>query len=219
MHNPRVPFMTGSATLGRVGASITPDEELIGRIAAGDKLAMQVLFARHHVRVYRFVLRLLRDPVLAEDLVSEAFLEVWHRASRFEGRSSALAWLLAIARFKALSALRRRPHEELPEEADAIADPADDPESATQKRDESEILRKCLNALSASHREIIDLVYYHQQSVAEVAKIIGIPENTVKTRMFYGRKRLCELLAAAGVERARAAETVGGAKDALRRKH
>src|SRR5258706_12010228 len=90
----------------------TSDEELIGRIAAGDKLAMQVLFARHHVRVYRFVLRLLRDPVLAEDLVSEAFLEVWHRASRFEGRSSALVWLLAIARFKALSALRRRPHEE-----------------------------------------------------------------------------------------------------------
>ena len=62
-------------------------------------------------------------------------------------------------------------------------------------------------------------MYYHEQSVAEVAKIIGIPENTVKTRMFYGRKRLCELLAAAGVERARAAVTVAGAKDTLRRKH
>ena len=90
------------------------------------------------------------------------------------------------------------------EEADAIADPADDPEIATQKRDESKILRRCLNALSASHREIIDLVYYHERSVEEVAKIIGIPENTVKTRMFYGRKRLGQLLAAAGVERARA---------------
>jgi RNA polymerase sigma-70 factor, ECF subfamily len=199
MHNPSVPSMTGSATLGRVGASSTPDDELIGRISAGDKLAMQVLFARYHVRVYRFVIRLVREPTSAEDLVSETFLEIWHRASRFEGRSSVSAWLLAIARFKALSVLRRRPDMELPEEVESIADPADDPESATQKHDESEILRKCLNGLSAAHREIIDLVYYHEQSVEEVAKIVGVSGNTVKTRMFYARKRLGELLVAAGV--------------------
>jgi len=87
----------------------TSDEALIGRIAAGDKLAMHLLFARHHVRVYRFVLRLVRDESLAEDLISDVFLDVWRQASRFERRSSVGTWLLAIGRHKALSALRKRP--------------------------------------------------------------------------------------------------------------
>jgi RNA polymerase sigma-70 factor, ECF subfamily len=180
----------------------TSDEALIGRIAGGDKVAMQVLFARHHVRVYRFVLRLVRDQTRAEDLISEVFLDVWRQAGKFEARSAVSTWLLAIARYKALSALRRRPDEVLDEEAAAaIEDPADDPEVALEKKDKGEILRKCLTALSPEHREIIDLVYYHEKSVEEVAEIVGIPENTVKTRMFYARKRLSELLKAAGVDR------------------
>ena len=180
----------------------TSDEVLIGRIANGDRLAMQVLFARHHVRVFRFVVRLVRNESTAEDLISEVFLDVWRQAGRFEGRSAVTTWLLSIARFKALSALRRRPDEELDEEtAGAIEDPSDDPEVALDKKDKSAIIRKCLTGLSAEHREIIDLVYYHEKSVEEVAEIVGIPENTVKTRMFYARKKLAELLKAAGIER------------------
>jgi RNA polymerase sigma-70 factor (ECF subfamily) len=180
----------------------TSDEALIGRIAAGDKLAMQVLFARHHVRVYRFVLRLVRNQTLAEDLISEVFLDVWRQAGKFEARSTVSTWLLAIARFKALSQLRKRSEEELDEEAAAaIEDPGDDPEVAAQKKDKSEVLRKAIAQLSPEHREIIDLVYYHEKSIEEVAEIVGIPENTVKTRMFYARKRLSELLKAAGVDR------------------
>ncbi len=180
----------------------TSDEVLIGRIAGGDRLAMQVLFARHHVRVFRFVVRMVRDESTAEDLISEVFLDVWRQAGRFEGRSQVSTWLLAIARFKALSALRRRPDAELDEEtAGAIEDPSDDPEVSLEKKDKSDLIRKCLTGLTAEHREIIDLVYYHEKSVEEVAEIVGIPENTVKTRMFYARKRLAELLKAAGVER------------------
>jgi RNA polymerase sigma-70 factor (ECF subfamily) len=180
----------------------TSDEVLIARIAGGDRLAMQVLFARHHVRVYRFVLRLVRNESTAEDVISEVFLDVWRQADRFEGRSAVSTWLLAIARFKSLSVLRRRPEQELDDEkAAAIEDTADNPEIVAQKKDKSELLRKCLTALSADHREIIDLVYYHEKSVEEVAEIVGIPENTVKTRMFYARKKLGELLKAAGVER------------------
>jgi RNA polymerase sigma-70 factor (ECF subfamily) len=180
----------------------TSDEVLIGRIANGDRLAMQVLFARHHVRVYRFVLRLVRDETAAEDLISEVFLDVWRQAGKFEGRAAVSTWLLAIARFKALSALRRKPEQELDEEtAAAIEDTADTPEVALQKKDKSEVLRQCLNGLSAEHREIIDLVYYHEKSVEEVAEIVGIPEATVKTRMFYARKKLGELLKAQGIER------------------
>src|SRR5215469_3058433 len=92
------------------------DEVLIGRIAQGDRLAMQVLFARHHVRVYRFVLRLIGDPATAEDLISEVFLDVWRQANRFEGRSAVSTWMLGIARFKSLSMLRKRPDKALDEE-------------------------------------------------------------------------------------------------------
>ena len=179
----------------------TSDEVLIGRIANGDRLAMQVLYARHHVRVFRFVVRLVRDEGMAEDLISEVFLDVWRQAGRFEGRSAVSTWVLAIARFKALSALRRRPDEELDEEtAGAIEDPTDDPEMSLEKKNKSVLIRKCLTGLSADHREIIDLVYYHEKSVEQCATIVGVPEATVKTRMFYARKQLAALLKAAGVD-------------------
>jgi RNA polymerase sigma-70 factor, ECF subfamily len=180
----------------------TSDEALIGRIASGDRLAMQVLFARHHVRVYRFVLRLVRNDATAEDLISEVFLEVWRGARKFEGRSTVSTWMLSIARFKALSVLRHRSDRELDEEtAGAIEDQADDPEIALAKKDKGAALRRCLSKLSAEHREIIDLVYYHEKSVAEVAEIVGIREPTVKTRMFYARKKLSEFLKEQGIDR------------------
>ena len=180
----------------------TSDEVLIGRIASGDRLAMQALFARHHVRVYRFVLRLVRNEATAEDLISDVFLDVWRQAGKFEGRSTVSTWMLSIARFKTLSQLRRRGEEELDSEtAGAIEDHADDPEVALAKKDKGAVLRQCLSKLSAEHREIVDLVYYHEKSVEEVAGIVGIPEATVKTRMFYARKKLSELLKEQGVDR------------------
>jgi RNA polymerase sigma-70 factor (ECF subfamily) len=140
----------------------TSDEVLISRIAGGDPLAMQVLYARHHVRVYRFVLRVVRNEATAEGLISEVFLDVWRQAGKFEGRSAASTWMLSIARFKALSALRRRPEEELDEEtAEQIEDHADDPETTLAKKKKESALRQCLARLSADHREIVDLVYYH----------------------------------------------------------
>lgn len=163
---------------------------------------MQVLFARHHVRVYRFLLRLVRSEATAEDLVSDVFLDVWRQADKFEGRSAVSTWMLSIARFKALSALRRKPEAELDEEtAASIEDEADDPETTLAKKDKGALLRECLTALSAEHREVIDLVYYHEKSVEEVAGIVGIPEATVKTRMFYARKKLSELLKDRGIDR------------------
>ena len=97
------------------------------------------------------------------------FLDVWRQAGKFEGRSAVSTWLLGIARFKALSVLRQRGEVELDDElAGAIEDHADDPEIALAKKDKGEALRQCLTKLSAEHREIIDLVYYHEKSVDEV---------------------------------------------------
>lgn len=178
----------------------TSDEVLIAKIAAGNRLAMQALFARHNLRIYRFVLRMVGDNGQAEDLTSEVFLSVWQQAHRFEARSAVTTWLLAIARYKALAELRRRPQAASSErESTDISDPADTPDVAFEIKHRGEILRKCLARLSREHREVIDLVYYHEKSVQEVAEIIGIGGNTVKTRMFYARKQLSKLLEAEGV--------------------
>jgi len=176
------------------------DEGLVAAIAAGDRRAMEVLYTRHTVRVYRFVLRITKDRSLAEDIVSEVFIEIWRRAGSFKRKSQVSTWILAIARYKALSALRGRSDAQIDEDAAAaIADPADDAETMMADRDRTATIQKCLMQLSAPHREVLDLVYYHDKSVEEVAEIVGAPASTVKTRMFYARKRMESLLEAAGL--------------------
>lgn len=178
------------------------DDDLVKRIASGDRLAMKVLFSRHQVHVYRFALRLVRDETMAEDVISDVFMDLWRQADRFEARSSVSTWLLAIARNKAYSLLRKRREAGLDDEfAEAIEDEADDPEIVLQKQDKGLAIRACLDKLSLEHREVVDLVYYHEASVEEVARVVGIPENTVKTRLFHARKKLGELLKAAGIDR------------------
>ena len=192
----------GSVSAQRPSTKEMSDHELIRLIAADDNNAMRVLFARHNVRVFRFAVRIVGNEATAEDVVSEIFVDVWRNASRFEGRSQVATWILGIARHKALAAARRRPIGEFDDEIAAIEDPADGPEIAAQKADRSAILRECLEQLSPAHREIIDLVYYHERTIDDVASILGVPLNTVKTRMFYARKRIAAQLAARGIEQA-----------------
>jgi RNA polymerase sigma-70 factor (ECF subfamily) len=194
-----VPDIAAAGRAPKAQHNDTSDAALIAKVAAGNRLAMQVLFARHHARVYRFIFRLLGSEAAAEDLTSEVFLGVWRHAHRFEARSSVTTWLLAIARYKALAELRRRPELACDEAAAQTSDPADDPEATFAIKHRGEIVRDCLGRLSRRHREVIDLVYYHGKSVQEAAAILGIPGNTVKTRMFHARKNLSELLAARGV--------------------
>ena len=178
------------------------DADLMPRIRAGDQTALHALYARHHVKVFRFALRLLRSEPSAEDVVSEVFTDVWRNPANFEGRSEVSTWLLAMARNKAYSILRRKREQEPDEDAAAeTEDPDDDPEVALQKKDKSEVLRACIERLSVEHREVIDLAYYHDKSIEEIALIVGAPDGTVKTRMFYARKKLSELAKAAGVDR------------------
>jgi RNA polymerase sigma-70 factor (ECF subfamily) len=80
------------------------------------------------------------------------------------------------------------------EMAAAIPDPADGPELALQHTNEANMLRRCLIKLSPAHAEVIDLVYYHDKSIREVADIVGVSDATVKTRMFYARKNLAQLV-------------------------
>ena len=136
-----------------------------------------------------------RDETVAEDLISEVFLDVWRQADQVRRTKRRFDLALAIARFKALSACGASgAKKELDDEAaGAIEDTSDNPESCGAEDGQGRDVATVPAALSREHREVIDLVYYHEKSVEEVAEIIGIPENTVKTRMFYARKKLGEL--------------------------
>ena len=178
------------------------DRELVERVAKGDRAAVRLLFMRHHARVYRFAARQTGSDMMADDIANEVFLELWRQAPAFEGRSEVSTWLLGIARFKALSSLRKKKEEWIgDDDAAAIPDTSDTPEIAVMKDDKATALKRMVNALPEEHRTVIDLAYYHAKSVAEIAEILSIPVATVKTRMFYARKKLGEALKAAGFER------------------
>ena len=145
----RGPARTFPSALARAFGPNVTDEALVAAIAQGDRHAMALLYGRHSVRVHRFILRMASDATLAENLVSEVFLEVWRHAEGFAARSRVSTWLLAIARNKTLSAVRRHRDESLDEHrAAVIEDPADDPEISAQKQDRSATIQRCLSQLS-----------------------------------------------------------------------
>jgi RNA polymerase sigma-70 factor (ECF subfamily) len=127
---------------------------------------------------------------------------VWRQAADFENRSAVATWLLAIARYKALSARERlvTVHEPLDEVAATLVDPGHGPDAGIERRDSARFLRQCLNALPAEQAILLDLVYFHDKSVREAAAIMGVSENTVKSRMYLGRRKLAAMLSAANVE-------------------
>ena len=190
------------AIAGFVSSPADPDVDLLARISKGDQQALKSFFLRHRSGVYRFIVRFTRNEAVAEELTNEIFLEVWRHANRYEGRSSPTTWLLSIARNRAISAMRKKREESWDDDAaGGLADEGDDPEVIAQKADKGAMLRACIGELSPEHAEVIDLVYYQEKSVSEVAEIVGIPEATVKTRMFYARKKLSEILKSHGIDR------------------
>src|SRR5689334_13285594 len=124
-------MVTASAAPGQQS-----DRELVERVAGGDRAAVRLLFMRHHARVFRFVARQTGSEAMADDVANEVFLELWRQAPGFEGRSEVSTWLLGIARFKALSALRKKKEDWIDDDdAAAVPDDADTPEVSMLKED------------------------------------------------------------------------------------
>jgi RNA polymerase sigma-70 factor (ECF subfamily) len=192
-----------SIALTKAIVSQISDESLVRLIADGHRGALEALYVRNRMRVYRFVLRLVGNESTTEEIVNDVFLQAWRHADQFEGRSRAGTWLLATARFKAMTALRRRSEGQLDDQVvEVIEDPADDPSIVFAKKERSEIIQRCIAKLAPHHREMIHLIYYHGNKVEEVARSIGAPINTIKTRMHHARNQIAKLLADAGVDRA-----------------
>ncbi len=151
---------------------------------------MRTLYKAHSRTVYAFVLSRLRDPSRAEEILVDTMHEVWKHPDRFRGDSKFSTWLIGIARHKMLDALRAKgpEYEELDEEL-----PEEDGESGFDRvaeQQQREGVRKCMDKLSDEHRECLHLAFYQDMSIAEVAAVQKIPENTVKTRLFHARQKI-----------------------------
>lgn len=180
------------------------DEEgelsLVRRIADGDRGAFELIYQNYHKRVFVFVVRMVKDTAMAEDVAADVLFEVWKGAARFRARSKVSTWIFGIARNTALNALRRR----APETADLgevvqMADSDPTPEQSAGEGEVREKVRKALSFLSGDHREIVELVLGQGLSYQEIAEIADCPVNTVKTRMFYARRALREILTRTGI--------------------
>ena len=207
----RVPVLLSQSylakVLSRVGKRVWMSDEddllQLQKVADGDRQAIGVLYQRHHKRVFHFVRRFVTDPQLAEDVTNDVFIEVWQKADTFAGRSKVSSWVLGMARYKALSEVRKRKpvHSKSDEILESLQDDADDPEMVSQKLDKGAAIKRCMASLSRDHRVILELIYYHEKSMEEVADILDIPKNTVKTRCFHARKQLSEKMVAQGLDR------------------
>ncbi len=179
------------------------DELLIARIAAGDQRAFRALFTSYGERVFRYAYRVVSDNAKAEEVTNDVMLEVWKHAARFEGRSKVSTWILGIARHVALNAVRNKQLDTVDlDTASPAADeePRDTAEQAHDRRLLKQGVREVLARLSPEHRDVVELTFFHGRSYDEIAKIVGCPENTVKTRMFHARRQIREMLTRRGLD-------------------
>ena len=173
------------------GAATERDElRLIGRVAAGERFAFELLYRAYYPRLRRFLQRMTRRPALIDELLDDTMLVVWHRPQAFNGTSKLSTWIFAIAYRKALKALQRLD--------EPRADPLDEPAAAAGEQPEQRLaqaqlrgaLALALDGLSVEHRAVVELCYFHGMGYREIAEIVGCPVDTVKTRMFHARRRL-----------------------------
>jgi RNA polymerase sigma-70 factor (ECF subfamily) len=173
-----------------------PGEErafaLLERIGRGDQAALRELYRAYSRSIYAFALRRLRDAAEAEEIVVDTMHEVWRHPQRFRGESKFSTWLLGIARFKLLSLIRSREpeHAEIGDLEETLESEDDGSFEILAKKQRREAVRECMDRLSPEQRECLHLVFYEGYALAEVAAVLGCPENTVKTRLFHARRKL-----------------------------
>lgn len=168
---------------------------LLDRMHRGDESALRELQVHLGRRIYAFALNRLHDEGEAEEVVTDTLWEVWKHHGRFSGTSKFSTWVLGIARNKILTALRDRApiSDELDEE---LPDEGLGPFEQWQRHSEGQTVQRCIEKLSDVHRECLQLVFFQELSVADVAQLQGCPQNTVKTRLFHARLNLKKCLEA-----------------------
>jgi len=177
-----------------VRPDVTDDARLLALVSAGDLHAFEELYRAYHPRLKRFLANLLRRPHLVDEVLNDTMMVVWRQPEKYNGKSKVSTWIYAIAYRKSLKALRRRdePIEDKTADTRPSADPG--PEQNLGQRQLQTLLLKAMGELSADHRAVVDLTYFHEIGYREIAELMDCPVDTVKTRMFHARRRLKAML-------------------------
>ncbi|MBO6626337.1 MULTISPECIES: RNA polymerase sigma factor [Paracoccaceae] len=175
---------------------------LLTRMADGDRQALAALYRALEKPVFRFIRSRLNDPFEAGDILHDVFMEVWRSAGRFEGRSKVQTWIFGIAYRKVIDAHRKRGRTDLVGDVPDSADEGPDAETCLAAGQEAEHVRHCLGTLKDDHRAAISMAFYDDMTYGEIAEIAGVPEGTIKTRIFHAKKLLMRCLSGRVARRA-----------------
>ena len=171
------------------------ERALLRGVGRGRRADFESLYRLYHPRLQRFLSQLTRHAELVEEVLDDTMMVVWQKPDAFDGRSKLSTWIFGIAYRKTMKALGRL---DLPQEdvdPDMQADPALNPEQLLNLVQVQARLQAAMSELSADHRAVVELCYFHGMAHGEIAEVVGCPPETVKTRMFYARRRLRLLLA------------------------
>ncbi len=185
------------------------DEDLAARFAAGDTAAFETLVNRYAKPVFNFALSFLGDGDDADEAAQLVFLQMYQSLARARLDSPLKPWIYQIARNKCIDLWRKRrtislSHDDPDDDSEGeggerdVADPAPLPEEIAERADLQAVLRRTINALPVNYRIAVTLRYVNELSFAEIAKAMGVPENTAKTYFQRAKKLLREQLAELG---------------------
>jgi RNA polymerase sigma-70 factor (ECF subfamily) len=179
------------------------DLELLATAASGGSAAFERLYGRYERRVYNYVRTFLRQPALAEEVVIDTMMAIWHGAATFTQTSKVSTWIFGIARHKALDAVRKAKNQGLSaplEQAAELADTAEGPLDTMDRKRNAQLMQRAIGQLSVDHQEILRLAFYEELPYEEIAGLLSIPDNTVKTRVFYAKRQLKRHLEKMGID-------------------
>jgi RNA polymerase sigma-70 factor (ECF subfamily) len=172
---------------------------LLAAVAKSDRTAFDHLYRRYETRVHGYVKSIVRDHHTAEDIVIATMTTVWQIAANYGAKSRVSTWILGIARHKAIDALRLRTHALPTAAVQPAAELGEFPVAAmdaVEAEQLSQSMCRAMSQLSTEHREALRLAYYEDLPYGEIAERLGIPANTVKSRVFYAKRELKRLLSA-----------------------
>jgi RNA polymerase sigma-70 factor, ECF subfamily len=165
---------------------------LLRRVALQDLTAFNELHQRYRQRVARFVAQRMRQPEMIEEITNDTLLVVWRSAAQFRGGSRVSSWILGIAHRVSCRNLRDRVRQRTCD--DMAADQLNETHDPWSKVEVSEHLALALSQLPVAQRTALQLAHVQGHSCEEIAKCMNCSVNTVKTRMFHGRRKLRQLL-------------------------